>query len=152
MVDVINIEWKKTCKKRIGSIMNRNGLQVETLFEATDHDHETRTLVVGDMARWHAAGQQMHPSERLRFIGLDLLTSEMVEGFAPDLVLSPLFGSSFDAVDIARRLAEIGFTGRYRAIADKMPDIEMIRSEVLEQSQGLDFDILALNPDDIKTS
>ena len=133
--------------------MNNNyALRAEAVFESTAYAPENRTLVVGDMARWNATRQIDRPSQHVRFISLELLTAEMVEGFAPDLVLSPLFAGAFDALDVARRLSEIGFTGRYRAITDSMPNIDMIRREVIEHSRGLDFDILALVPDPDKPS
>lgn len=131
---------------------NNDALRAEAVFESTAYDPENRTLVVGDMARWNATRQIDRPSQHVRFISLELLTAEMVEGFAPDLVLSPLFAGAFDALDVARRLSEIGFTGRYRAITDSMPNIDMIRREVIEHSRGLDFDILALVPDPDKPS
>ena len=131
---------------------NNDALRAEAVFESTAYDPENRTLVVGDMARWNATRQIDRPSQHVRFISLELLTAEMVEGFAPDLVLSPLFAGAFDALDVARRLSEIGFAGRYRAITDSMPNIDMIRREVIEHSQGLDFDILALVPDPDKPS
>jgi hypothetical protein len=132
--------------------LNNNALRREANSATIDYDTENRTLVVGDMARWSAAGQLERASESVRFIGLEFLTPEMVDGFAPDLVLSPLFAGSFDALDVARRLSDVGFKGRYRAITDTIPNIEMIRREVIEQSRGLDFDILALIAEQDKTS
>ena len=63
---------------------------------------------------------------------------------APSLVLSPLTGPGFDAMDLLTTLREIGFEGRYLVLAPSMPDIPLIRAEMLAQSEGLDVDVIAL--------
>lgn len=92
------------------------------------------------------------PPDHVHFANFDLLTSELLLQIDPNLVLSPLFGDNFDVIDVAKRLAQLRYVGRYRAISTNVPDIDMIRREVRAQSTGLDFDLLALLPDDAKIS
>ena len=60
----------------------------------------------------------------------------------PDTVVSSLFGRGFDAIDIAKQLYRLGFTGRYRALTGNLPNPDMIRREVAQVAPGLDFDVL----------
>lgn len=62
------------------------------------------------------------------------------------MVLSPLVADGFDVIDIAIRLAELKYTGRYRAIAEDLPNGNMIRKEVRAHAPDLDFDLLMMSP------
>ncbi|KQI72863.1 hypothetical protein AN191_05765 [Loktanella sp. 5RATIMAR09] len=109
-----------------------------------------RTFVVGNLAHWSAEGRSVVPFDNVQFIDLRCLTAELFDTFSPDLILSPLFGDGFDAIDVAQRLVALGYQGRYRAISENMPDIGMVIKEVRTQAEGLDFDLLALPPLDRK--
>nr|WP_243730810.1 hypothetical protein [Rubellimicrobium sp. CFH 75288] len=84
--------------------------------------------------------------ERLdvRCISLDGLEAELSGNPHPDLVLSPLVAPTFDALDVAQRLAALRFRGIYRAVAPSIPDLRLIREEVAAVAPGLDFDVLVL--------
>jgi hypothetical protein len=64
---------------------------------------------------------------------------------APDLILSPLLTTQFDAMDMARELTRKGFRGRYLALVGQLPSAGLIRREVAGQSPGLNFDIIVLD-------
>ncbi|MGJ8587075.1 MAG: hypothetical protein ACSHXW_02890 [Yoonia sp.] len=112
----------------------------------TEVELAVRTLVIGNVGRWIAEGRTLVSLDHVHFTDLDGLTSELLSEIDPDLILSPLFGGNFDVIDVAQRLTELGYEGRYRAISENMPDSEMIRREVCAQSEGLDFDLLSLPP------
>lgn len=82
----------------------------------------------------------------VHFSDLGSLIPELLNEIDPGLVLSPLFGDTFDVIDVAHRLSELGYKGRYRAISENMPNTDMIRREVCAQSEGLDFDLRSLPP------
>lgn len=119
----------------------------EQLRGAQDTRLTNRTLVVGNLARWNAEGKATVPFDEFQFTEFQTLTTAVLETLDPDIILSPLMGDDFDVLDVASHLAELGFKGRYRAITDDMPNVQMIREEVLTQAPGLDFDLLMMLPD-----
>lgn len=79
-----------------------------------------------------------------RFVDFAELTTEMMELHRPDVVLSPLMSSGFDCVELAYRLVDSGFGGRYRAFAEDIPRPEMVKREIRRSFPGLDFDVLVV--------
>jgi hypothetical protein len=61
------------------------------------------------------------------------------------LVLSRLVTPEFDALDLARMLAQYGYRGRYLALVDRLPDARLVRREVAAQSPGINFDVIILD-------
>ena len=104
----------------------------------------SKTLVVGDIVRWKAEGRTMDPFDGFQFVDIEDLNADLVNEKEPDIILSPLVGDDFDAVDVAIKLIELKFKGRYRAISDEMPDAELIRKEVRAFAPQLDFDLLLM--------
>ena len=109
-----------------------------------DQDPYKRALIVGDLGRWQSEGRNVASSDDVAYTTLDELDAALLSVVAPHIVLSALVGDSFDAVDIASRLVDMGFTGRYRALAGPTNDTDMIRSEVETIAPNLDFDILEI--------
>ena len=64
---------------------------------------------------------------------------------APALILSPLLTAEFDALDLARLLAQCGYRGRYLALVDRLPSANLIRREVAQQSPSINFDVIVLD-------
>lgn len=102
------------------------------------------TLVIGDLARWRAQGKMVPPLEGFQFLDFHELNEMVISMKAPDIILSPLVADEFDAVDIAAKLISYRFEGRYRAIADDVPDASLIRREVRQFAPDLDFDLLLM--------
>lgn len=102
------------------------------------------TMVIGDLARWKAEGRAHQSLEEFTFVDIDDLNADIVNEHEPDIILSPLVGDDFDAVDVAVRLIELGFRGRYRAISDNLPDADLIRAEIRAFAPQLDFDLLLM--------
>lgn len=101
-------------------------------------------LVIGDLASWQASGRLPPKLDGFFFIDFHDLTPSMLAAHEPAVVLSSLFGKTFDALEVARRLVEAGFRGRYRVVVEAVPAPHMIRSEVKSVAPGLDFDILLM--------
>lgn len=74
--------------------------------------------------------------------GFEELTSTNLARWRPDIVLSPLVDTGFDCVDLARRLCDLGYAGRYRVAAAALPNPELIRREVAAACPGLDFGLV----------
>jgi hypothetical protein len=65
----------------------------------------------------------------------DLLFDDLV-GMASDLstvdlVITPLIGAGFDAIDLIERLAEKGFRGKVQVMARQLPDRLLVLHELL---------------------
>jgi hypothetical protein len=60
----------------------------------------------------------------------------------PDLIVSPVFDSDFDCLDLAKILSNAGFAGRYRVDAGELPNPGLVRREVSAAFPDLDFDLL----------
>ncbi|WP_342075794.1 hypothetical protein [Yoonia sp. SS1-5] len=108
------------------------------------HELQSKTLVIGDLERWKAQGRVVPPLDGFDFVAVSDLDEAVMNDNAPDMVLSPLVADDFDAVDVAMKLIELRFSGRYRAIADDLPDAELIRREVKSLAPQLDFDLLLM--------
>ena len=64
---------------------------------------------------------------------------------AASLIVSPVFERTFDARDVAERLQDCGFEGRYLAVIDTLPHPAVIRDEVRRAAPKLSFDVLVLD-------
>ena len=88
----------------------------------------------------------LQPGAAVRHVTLDRLPDELMTGpEAPALVLSPLLTAEFDALDLARMLAQCGYRGRYLALVDRLPSANLIRREVAAQSPSINFDVIVLD-------
>lgn len=102
-------------------------------------------LVVGDLRRWERLGRDMPDMKGLRFVGFAEVTAEILAKTQPDIVLSALVGDGFDALDLARRLSDLNYGGRYRAVTLELPNPHLVTSEVRACAPGLDFDIYVID-------
>jgi len=103
-----------------------------------------KTLVIGDMDRWRAQGRALPDLDGLQFTDLQSLNDNMLAEYAPQIVFSPLMSNKFDAIDVARHLADLAFAGNYRAVTETVPNAEMIRAEVRQIAPKIDFDLVIL--------
>ena len=72
------------------------------------------------------------------------LPADIFAEIAPQLVLSPLVSGIYDAIDIATALAGLGYRGRYRALAHRLPRRDLILNEVRAACPTIRFDIAEL--------
>lgn len=108
--------------------------------------HDKVTLVVGDLAKWQALGGAMPEITGMVFADIRLLTRGFLERVNPGLVLSPLTTTSLDALEIARRLRELGYRGRYRVVGRNLPDTGVIRAEIADAVPDLDIAVVDVSP------
>lgn len=101
-------------------------------------------MIVGDLEGWRARGRALPKDDDLFFASFHDLSSGLMALWRPDIILSSLLGEGFDVIDLARKLEEIGFAGRYRVLAPGVPQPELIRDEVAYNAPSVDFDILNL--------
>lgn len=99
-------------------------------------------LVVG--VKPEADHVKTSPWADFHFVDFRSITPELIADIQPEIVFSPLFGSGYDAIDIAHLLADTGFDGQYLALCAPMPDTDMIKTEVGNAVPGLYFDVLSL--------
>jgi len=72
------------------------------------------------------------------------INRQLLVQLQPDVVLSALIGRNFDAVELARVLADSGFDGRYRAVTERIPNRRSVVSEVRATAPEVDFDLFVL--------
>ncbi|MEX3015287.1 hypothetical protein [Gymnodinialimonas hymeniacidonis] len=85
------------------------------------------------------------PDARVQHVSIADIENQAFSGpAAPDLVLSPLISPGFDAIDLLRILQKRRFAGRYLMLASAMPDIPLIRAEMMAQAGCIDLDVIAL--------
>ena len=60
----------------------------------------------------------------------------------PDVVICSAISRRFDALDLARRLATLGFGGRLVALAAALPHPDLVRAEVRRACPSLAFDVV----------
>ena len=101
-------------------------------------------LVVGDLKGWLRAGRSLPTGDGLHFVGFADLDAKRLADVAPDIVLSALLAPDFDVIDLALRLEELDFTGRYRAISDDLPSPGVVVAEIRQHAPGIDFDVLMI--------
>jgi hypothetical protein len=109
---------------------------------ASEHRYQTTILAVGDLQEWHRSGRDLPADGKIAFTDFGSVTEQLFQLIAPQLVLSPLLARGFDCIDLAEVLHAIGFKGRYRAIAELLPDPGIIRGEIRDLCPGLDFDVI----------
>lgn len=111
-------------------------------MKAAETVEQAVMLVIGSADNW-AKGPDEGASD-YHFVDYRALGAEVLETLRPSVVLSALFGAGYDAMDVATRLRQMGFGGRYRAISDPLPNPDIVRAEIAQVAPGLDFDLLSL--------
>ena len=116
----------------MNAIGNRNLRSALPAPEFSDH-----MLAVG-----FRFGSQDIDGGRGRLVSVEFhrLTEELIREFAPNLIISPIVCRTFDCVELAARLSEVGFAGRYVAISKDFPRLDIVRSEVRSIVAGVRFD------------
>lgn len=102
-------------------------------------------LVVGPIAVWHNSQKQLPQIEGVAFVDFSDLTAETLALTKPDFILSALMSAGFDAMDMARVLAELGYKGSYRAVSEELPCPDVVVADVGAVAPDLDFDVVQLN-------
>lgn len=100
-------------------------------------------LVVGYPGDWTALRRNM-AGEALQFVGFDELTPRLLRDLSPSLLIAPLMGDGFDAVDVAHRLEAAAFEGRFRVLTPPIPQPGAVQAEIQEAAGRVDVDLMIL--------
>jgi hypothetical protein len=93
-------------------------------------------------------GTGAHPAlvqHGYRLACLGELDAGLLGAVQPDMVISALIGDGFDAIDVARRLVQLGYRGPYRALSHPLPRPGLVRAEVRAAAPDLDFDLVVVS-------
>lgn len=82
------------------------------------------------------AGSRFHQTA---LADLDEITLDKIR---PTLVISPLFSSTCDAVDVAELLSLFGYTGSFWAVSPKVPNPGLVEREMSDFAYGMNFRLL----------
>lgn len=109
-------------------------------------------LVVGQMSDWNKSGQDVRGDSDIVFSGFSDLSRDFLTNMRPELVLSNLFSAGFDAVDLAHKLCDLGYVGRYVALTGPLAHSALIKAEVERTCPDLEFDIVEIGArEDVQT-
>ena len=111
---------------------------------------KARLLIVGDLAVWRRSGRDWSSCQCVTYSNPSDVTKPFLQVISPDVVVSAVVGFGYDAIDIAKRLSDAGYRGRYRCIAAAVPDHTIIQQEVAQSSPSVDFAIIT--PDDFQSA
>lgn len=67
----------------------------------------------------------------------DGLDAPLLARLRPEHIACPLVAPQFDAVQLAQRLARLGFTGRLTVLAPALPDRRMVAAELAAAAPGI---------------
>lgn len=112
------------------------------------NDKEPVTLIVGDAAAWLSAGRSLPDDPSLHYVSFDELSKRLLESVDPDIILTPLLGQGFDALDLAKILEEYQFKGRFRALCPKLPNPDLVMREIQSLCPSVDFDLFVVDDND----
>ena len=115
--------------------------QTQSAVVRNDAAATMHTLIVGDVRRWAAVGRDTADFGDFQYTSFSSLTRDVLDKTDPQMVLSPLMTNDFDAIDLARHLHELGYTGCYRVIAPNTAHADIIRADVAAVAPNIDFDI-----------
>ena len=113
---------------------------------------DSAVLVVGNLSSWQQAGRAVPSVAGFHFTAFADVTQTLMQVIKPDLVLSALMGDDYDVIELARRLASLDFTGRYRALTHHLPSPRVVLNEVRAAAPGIDFDLFDLERDSFAKS
>lgn len=86
------------------------------------------------------------PTSEVALSTLAQVKSRAVAGpGAPELVLAPLTARGFDAMDLLASLTKGHFRGRVLVLTPHMPDIPLVRADVVAQAPALNVDVIAMD-------
>lgn len=106
-----------------------------------DQSSNVAILAVGEPQDWIKQGKVL-PKGQIAFVSFAEVTGEALEHFSPAVVYSPVLAPSFDCIELALLLNQLGYEGPYRAVAQHLPKPDLIEREVRQLCRWLDFRIL----------
>lgn len=99
-------------------------------------------LAVGDQMTGQDDALKFPDSNKIHYAAFAEVTAARLAALSPAIVVSPLMCHSFDCLDLATRLQELGYRGKYRVLAPNVTRPKMIRAEIAAQAPQVDVEIL----------
>ncbi len=119
----------------------KGGLQS---FKGILTSQSSSTLIVGDIERWTAEGRETTSTVEYVFAQFPDVTIDLLRRIKPEVVLSPLIGDNFDALDMVEALCACRYDGPYRAITGPIIKPDLIRRELTAAGPFLDVDLIVM--------
>lgn len=113
--------------------------QNDTLLEP-DNLTPVKFVAVGDPVEWQDQGNLL-PRSNVAYVGFHEVTEEMLSFLQPAEVFSPVLAKSFDCIELALHLHNLGYTGRYSAFTRGLPNVPMVEREVQQLCPRIKFQI-----------
>ena len=104
-------------------------------------------LVVGNIENWLGPDRELPQFKDTIFCAYKDLSLEILNKHQPSVILSPLVTSQYDVLELAVKLDQMNFSGRFRAITAPLPAPEIIMAEIRFECPALDFDLIVMQPD-----
>ncbi|MEM6277033.1 MAG: hypothetical protein AAF714_08780 [Pseudomonadota bacterium] len=101
-------------------------------------------LCVGDLDTWKDVLRDAETGGAPLFVSFSEVTVDLLDRVRPSTIMSPLLAHDFDSTDLAERLQDFGFGGRYVAVAVGVPLPQIIEREVRMAAPLVDFDLITL--------
>ncbi len=116
-------------------------MNMQNRFHTDGDGMVLETLVIGHRDDWKAHDAEINASN-CYFVDFSNLTRELFDKLRPSVVISNLFETGYDALDIAAELKRMGYEGRYVVVTNALPNPDMVRREVAQIAPALMFDVL----------
>jgi hypothetical protein len=91
---------------------------------------EVIVLAVGEALSLRKRSVAEGAHEATTFADFSEVSGELIEALDPHIVVSSVLGRNFDCVDLAERLEDLGFRGRYRLIGYGVPQPDLVLREI----------------------
>ncbi|WP_147124966.1 hypothetical protein [Shimia ponticola] len=118
--------------------------QIRHLF--APRDGAEKVLFVGDVTQLLTAHPDLPTGPEAIYASFDDLGAELIDISNPDVVISPLMGPAFDAIELAEQLDILGFEGRYVVIAPQLPRPDIIQRDIMSAAPGVEIELRITRP------
>jgi len=105
-----------------------------------------KVLFVGDVGQLLNAHPDLPNGPDAIFASFHDIGAELIHHANPDVVVSPLMGGLFDAIELAELLDTLGFEGRYVVLAPPLPCPDIIRRDIIGAAPGLQIELRVTRP------
>lgn len=96
-------------------------------------------IVLGDLSDWN---QPTPACDGIYFHEVSELDASLLFSRQPDIIISPLFNRSADALEIALLLGTLSFQGRYLVVSDHVPDPALVTRDLRHAAPQLDVQVV----------
>lgn len=123
------------------SIKSASESRYAELVGVSEPSADLKAVAVGDTDEWIREGKFL-PRDDMAFLAFRDLDEDTLAALRPAVVFSPLLAKTFDCIDLALLLSQLGYEGKYRAVSENVPKPEVIEREVRQLCPRLDFQIV----------